>query len=155
MDCCKPTHKTQTGCPHCGANGKAVSGITISSMLAPELASSFPDGAWICKALICPVLYYGDQGQTAVKDQARVRVGYKETQDPVPLCYCFDVTQADIQQEIAQTGRCTVPERISDEIRAGRCDCERRNPAGVCCLGEMRATVNAALTKEQTKEKYT
>ena len=42
---------------------------------------------------------------------------------------------------IARTGGCTIPERISAGIRAGRCACEVKSPSGACCLGEVRAAV--------------
>jgi hypothetical protein len=160
MDCCDPPKAfTQVRCPRCNTQGKEVSFVTVSALLPAPLAQAFELGQqWFCKSQMCSVLYYGDQGQTAEKEQALVRVGQKETQDPIPLCYCFQVTRADIQQEVAQTEHCNIVERIANETRAGNCDCERKNPAGVCCLGELRATVKAAmalLPKEQTEEKHT
>ena len=156
MDCCEPTKKSQACCPQCNVKGRAVSFVTVSSMLAPEAATSFQEGAWICKELACSVLYYGELGQVALQNQAQVRGGCKETADPLTLCYCFEITRANIEQEIAETGSCAIPGRIASLTREGRCDCERKNPAGVCCLGEIRAAVTTALRsmgKETTGEK--
>jgi hypothetical protein len=160
MDCCKPPKTlSQVHCPRCSTQGKEISFVTVSALLPASLAQDFASGQhWFCKTQTCPVLYYGDQGQTVDKERALVRVGQKETQDPLPLCYCFHVTRADIQQEVAQTGRCNLVERITNETRAGNCDCERKNPAGVCCLGELRAAAKEALAlhpKEQIEEKHT
>jgi hypothetical protein len=64
-----------------------------------------------------------------------VRVGAKETADPIPVCYCFGFTRKDIEDEIVETGRSTVADRIKTEVNAGNCACEVRNPSGKCCLG--------------------
>ena len=91
------------------------------------------------------MVYYSDDGRVVGKRDVPVRVGLKERKDPVPLCYCFGFFLADVRREIAETGRCTIPARITAEIRAGRCSCEVKNPSGACCLGE----VNRAVKEEQ------
>ncbi len=62
----------------------------------------------------------------------------------MPLCYCFEVTRADVRREVAETGQSTIPARIQSEIRAGRCRCEVKNPSGACCLGEVNKVVKEA-----------
>jgi hypothetical protein len=94
-----------------------------------------------CRTPSCDVLYYGPDGSSVRKREARVRVGLKETQDPIPLCYCFGFSRADVEREIAQAGSCTIPAQIAAEIHAGRCACEVKNPSGACCLGDVRAAV--------------
>lgn len=149
MDCCKtPKASGPTPCPRCSAVGKTVSLVTLGAMLPPEAAASFPEGGWFCRTVACPVLYYGEASQTANKELARVRVGCKETLAPLLLCYCFEVTKEDIEAEVAATGRSTASERIKEFIRAGQCDCERKNPAGVCCLGDIRAAEVSARKKD-------
>lgn len=88
--------------------------------------------------------FYGADGQSVGKSAAVVRVGLKETADPIPLCYCFGVTRADIASEVAQKGDSDVPARITAEVQAGRCVCETANPTGRCCLGVVRKAVKAA-----------
>jgi hypothetical protein len=66
--------------------------------------------------------------------------------DPVMLCYCFGFTRAQIERDVAEAGESTIPDRIAAEIRAGRCDCKRKNPSGRCCLGEVRQAVDDART---------
>jgi hypothetical protein len=103
-----------------------------------------------CRTPSCDILYYDLEGRIARKQDARVRVGVKETQEPIPLCYCFGFGRADVEREIAQTGDCTIPERITAEIRAGRCACEIKNPSGACCLGEVRGAVAKALRRARS-----
>ena len=64
-------------------------------------------------------------------------MGIKEREDPVPLCYCFDYTRADIRRSIEKSGKSEIPERIKTEVQAGFCACEVKNPSGSCCLGEI------------------
>jgi hypothetical protein len=82
-------------------------------------------------------------GSVFRKHDLRTRVGLKERDDPVPICYCFDVTEADLRNEIATRGSTAVPAMIAAEVRAGHCACEVRNPQGSCCLGNVSGAVAA------------
>ena len=108
-------------------------------MLKPELLEAAMSGSYsFCAARDCPVVYFEDKGSNQFTvDDLRVRVGIKVKDDPIPLCYCFGFEQSDIRDEIARTGSTTIPERVSKLIREGLCACDVRNPAGVCCLGEV------------------
>jgi hypothetical protein len=61
------------------------------------------------------------------------------------VCYCFGFTRQDIWDEIRQTGRSTIAERISAEVKAGNCACEVKNPSGKCCLGNVTRTAKDGL----------
>src|SRR5262249_7361965 len=74
-------------------------------------------------------------------DDLRVRVGSKEHNDPIPLCYCFGFNEADVREEIARTGESAILQKISAMVKQGLCACETRNPSGACCLGEVTKTV--------------
>jgi hypothetical protein len=78
-------------------------------------------------------------------EDLRVRVGLKEKDDPAPLCYCFGFDERHARDEIASTGRCSIPERITALIRQGMCACAERNPSGACCLGEVNRAVKRLL----------
>ena len=90
------------------------------------------------------VYFHPDGEQQLKKGDVRVRVGLKESEDPMPICYCFGFTEAMAREEIRATGKCTIPRRIAAEIKAGNCACEIRNPQGSCCLG------NATTSRRQT-----
>ncbi len=141
----KPGARDEAACPRCGAVGKVVGDETIRAILKPgHTERLLAVERRFCKTPHCAVLYYGADGRLVEKDAASVRVGVKETEDPVPLCYCFEFTRAQVRREVAETGDSTIPDRIDAEIRAGRCSCERKNPSGTCCLGEVRKAVKAA-----------
>ncbi len=132
-------------CPWCGAVGRVVADETIEAILKPGLATSLlAVERRFCRTPSCDALYYGADGCFIEKAAARVRVGLKESEDPVPLCYCFNFSRADVRREVAQTGGCTIPARITAEVRAGRCACEVKNPSGACCLGEVNKAVRDA-----------
>jgi hypothetical protein len=112
-------------------------------ILKPEFLEYAMSGSYsFCPEGVCPVVYFDETGQRHFTvDDLRIRVGLKVKEDPIPLCYCFGFDESHIREEIAQTARTSIPERISKLIREGLCSCDTRNPAGVCCLGEVNKAV--------------
>jgi len=47
------------------------------------------------------------------------------------------VDERHIRDDLTRTGATSIPQRIFQLIREGLCACDSRNPAGVCCLGEV------------------
>ncbi len=143
--CCAPRSAAiaESPCPRCGAIGRPVGDETIDALVVPAVkATLLVVERRFCKTPSCSVVYYGADGAVADKAECRVRVGLKETEHPVPICYCFEFTRADVRRELVETGACTIPARITAEIKAERCACEVKNPAGACCLGEVNKVVN-------------
>jgi hypothetical protein len=163
-DCC--TNKSSVGtavtetaqarahpCPECGQPGKSVETKTLKQMVQPwhlELVNK--PGFLFCRSADCDVVYFHPDGDRLRKPDVRVRVGLKEAEDPVPICYCFGFTEAMAAEEIRNTGKCTIPQRITAEVKAGNCACEISNPQGSCCLGNVQAAVKQA-TKAVAAEK--
>lgn len=134
-------------CPTCGNKGKSVKPITLRSLLRPELVEDVRGNVRgnvrgdigeetfnFCENPECPMAYYGGQGTVFSKDDLTVRIGIKESSPPRTICYCFDHSMEEIRDEIVATGRSTMVEAISEELKDG-CWCETKNPQGVCCLG--------------------
>ncbi len=94
-----------------------------------------------CRTATCEVVYFNGDGIVLTKADVRQRIGLKETEDPVPICYCFGFTEKMAIEELRATGKCTIPQRITAEVKAGNCACEIRNPQGSCCLGNINAAV--------------
>ena len=46
------------------------------------------------------------------------------------VCFCFEYTRDDIENDINNNGRSTIMERIMSEKKMGGCDCASRNPKG-------------------------
>ena len=130
-------------CLKCDGHGKAVSRATVLLMIKPHLLEQAMSGSYsFCPERKCPVVYFEEGGGPHFTvDDLRVRVGLKVKDDPIPLCYCFGFDERHIREEIARTGSTDIPGVISKLIREGLCACDTRNPAGVCCLGEVNNTV--------------
>ncbi len=73
-----------------------------------------------------------------------MRVGVKERDDPVPLCYCFGFDRRAVREEVKNKGATEIPQVITCRIRAGECRCEETNPSGGCCLGAVYRAVRQA-----------
>ena len=46
------------------------------------------------------------------------------------ICYCFEYTRKDIEQDVAKNGRSLIMERIQTEKKIGGCQCAVKNPKG-------------------------
>jgi len=130
-------------CPDCGAASRSVARRTILLMLKSSLLDRVSEGIWrFCASADCRVVYFAEHGDVLfTTDDLRVRVGSKEHDDPIPLCYCFGFDEADVREEVARAGVSAVPQKISALVKQGLCACEERNPSGACCLGEVIKTV--------------
>lgn len=151
MDCCAPkaNDAARVPCPGCGQAGRPVASLTVEAIVDPAAATTLSGvEPRLCRTQACEVLYYGGDGRSVHKRESRVRVGLKETEDPLPVCYCFGFSRADIEREIAQTGGCTIAARITAEVKAGRCACEIKNPAGTCCLGDVNREIKEAKLRQ-------
>lgn len=151
MDCCStgpgscalPAARQPQSCPSCGRRGKPVTTLTVKSLVRDHTRVSAQEQYWFCRAPDCDVVYFG-AGGVFRKPDVKVRVGLKEQKDPVPLCYCFDYTRADVWRDIEERGHTEIPVRIKAEVQAGFCACEVKNPAGTCCLGEITRAIQEA-----------
>ena len=158
-DCCKrPAEPTKPGdrvlCPHCDREGQPVDRTTIDALLKPESLSQVNGSEYaFCETPHCPVVYYAADGTQLTKEHVRVRVGLKETEDPVPVCYCFGVTERMIREETRRTERSSASARIRAEVKARNCRCEVENPSGRCCLGEvLQAEKRAAAERTESNQ---
>jgi Zinc binding domain len=152
-DCCSvkdsPVAPPVAACPVNGARSKRVDLLTVKSLVR-QLSLELPNTQYyFCEARECDVVYFAFDSQAPIfrRGDLLIRVGAKEESDPIPVCYCFGFMRKDIEDEIAETGRSTVADRISTEVTAGRCACEVKNPSGKCCLGEVRRTANDRLSQ--------
>lgn len=134
-----------TTCPESATTGKRVERITLESLLLPEHLPRIGSGQWFfCPEPGCEVVYFDAEGQCLGKSALSVRVGAKERRAPRPVCYCFGHSFEEIQEEVAATGTSTIPESITEKCRQGLHECERKNPQGTCCLGNVRAALREA-----------
>ena len=46
------------------------------------------------------------------------------------VCYCFEYTKKDIENDFNKNGKSLIYEKILSEKKAGGCDCSLKNPKG-------------------------
>src|SRR5258707_11326802 len=99
-DCCSVNPKTGSApavmpCPVNGAHSKQVDALTVKSLVR-QLPLGMPnDQYYFCEARDCDVVYFCFDPQAPIfrREHLMVRVGAKETADPIPICYCFGFTR--------------------------------------------------------------
>lgn len=130
-------------CPKSRTVGLKVDLITVKALLTGDALRRLDGRAYrFCPEADCDVVYF-DRAADSVfrKSDLEVRVGQKEHEDPIPVCYCFDITVADLRRDIATRGETEIPAMITAEVKAGHCACEVKNPQGSCCLGNVSKAV--------------
>jgi hypothetical protein len=150
MNCCAESEKpvvelqtlgSQRGCSSCNGQSRPVTLRTMLLMLKPDFFDQVGESQYhFCASPDCAVVYFSRERSFTTAD-LRVRVGVKEKDSPVPLCYCFGFSEQTVKEEIAAEGQTTIPQRITSLIKERMCACEERNPSGGCCLGEVTKAV--------------
>ena len=140
---CSPQTNGLGLCPACGNKGKSVTTLTVKSLVRDHSRVSVSEPFSFCRTLDCDIVYFSSESLFRKLD-VKVRVGIKETEDPIPLCYCFNYAREDVRRDIQADGTSKILERIKAEVQGGFCACEVKNPGGSCCLGEVTRTIQQA-----------
>lgn len=138
--CCRP-EATIRPCPACATAGHPVSVVTLQNHLHSEQLAEFGMHGSFCANPECDVVYFNPGGKTVRRSQTVRPVTVKDRGDEVPVCYCFEFKRGDIRRDLEEKGTTGIPDEIKEGIKDGRCDCERKNPQGICCLGNVAAAV--------------
>lgn len=147
-DCCSPDSGGACAlpqgspglCPLCGSKGKSVSTLTVKSLARNHAKVPATAAFSFCRNPDCAAVYFSNE-MVLTKRDVKVRVGIKEREDPIPLCYCFGYTRQDVRRDLQARGQTEIPARIKAEVQGGFCACEVKNPAGTCCLGDITRAV--------------
>ena len=133
-------------CPTSGQKTRPVGRPAVENLVRPDFASALVSQPYyFCNGSDCDVVYVSALGDHIItKDMLNVRVGIKETEDPVPVCYCFGYARKDIEDDIRLKGQTDIQTIITGRVRAGECRCEVTNPSGGCCLGEVAKAIKKA-----------
>lgn len=144
-----PQDDPRRGCRSCGGASRPVTRKTVLLMLKPEMLDHANDAEYrFCSDPDCRAVYFTENSnQIFTTADLRVRVGLKERDGEIPLCYCFGFDESDAREEIMSTGRTSIPERIAALIKQRMCACPARNPSGACCLGEVNKAVKRLMSE--------
>lgn len=151
--CCVPTHPGDVPtCPMNGQVAKPVGRKTVESLVTHEARAALTPSLIISVMPLTAIPPMSPQigDHLITKDLLTVRVGVKETEDPIPLCYCFGYDRKAVRDDIRRDGATDIQKVITQRVKAGECRCEETNPSGGCCLGSVaKAIKHARALKEQ------
>ncbi len=135
-----------SACPKCGGKGKAVQIVTLKALLKPEVQTKILSAFyWFFLSEDCEVVYFAESGNSLfTKADLTVRVGIKEKRPPRQVCYCFNHTSEEIEDEVQRTGKTTVLDDIKSRMKVA-CWCETKSPLGSCCLATVTKYVKQTL----------
>jgi hypothetical protein len=121
-----------------------VSAATIARHApAPSTDAAALRGWHLCPSgPACHVIYFrGDEVLLAA--DVRGPPYHKGSGADRTVCFCFGHTERAVADEVSRTGRSTIRDTVREACRQGRADCERLNPQGRCCLGDVGRIVDA------------
>ena len=66
---------------------------------------------------------------TGILDESQEKTDTDHDIDDL-ICYCFEYTKDDIEQDYIKNGRSLIMDKIAAEKKTGECDCANKNPKG-------------------------
>ncbi len=158
MGCCSTNNESDNKqilfeidniCNTCGSTANKVEYKTVLMILKNNsLQTAKPGNYFYCKNPDCNTVYFSNElGLSYYKNDVRIPIGIKETKEPKLICYCFDITEKQIKDEINLTGKSTAPDFITEKIKNKLCACNIKNPSCKCCLGDVKKVVASTARK--------
>lgn len=122
-------------CVTCGAVARPVARQALLHQLKHSRLMAIPDVPFhFCAGPECDTVYFGKNEAVYRRDDLRQEVGQKSTDPDRVLCYCFDVTESDVREELEKSGQSQSKAFVMEQVKLKQCACEVRNPSGQCCL---------------------
>lgn len=139
-DCCVDVDGVGTSCPRCGVSGSVVGAAPVRAHRRTAATGSWRH----CANPVCRVVFFLDN-DVVDDDDVIARVGDKAHDKPMPVCFCFAYTLADISSDVeAHTGTSAISTAVKAAVADGLCACEQLNPSKKCCLPAVHRAVNEA-----------
>jgi hypothetical protein len=138
-------------CPDCGETAMRVTAEPVRFYVRDPTRIT-RETYYFCKTRGCATVYFDRDANRFLRDELTTRIGVKEAQAPHLVCYCFGQTEEAIEADFRIHQKTRIRERIRAEIAAGTCECEFRNPAGRCCLGDVTQAVRRAESQFPSRE---
>lgn len=145
MSCCDSNtqkERIEFVCPKCSQMGSSVEIITLRSLLHDKVQMNIIENAHYkyCKTSDCDVSYYFKNSYFKIKD-LKVKATHKNQDLNVFVCYCFKYTRESILNDIKTNGGTNALKDIKKKMKNPGCFCEKSNPQGNCCLGNVTAWI--------------
>ncbi len=135
-------------CPMCGEKGLRVLKSNVGNHVDPSYWSLLDNNFWFCPTRDCDMVYFNNVRKIYfLKGEVRVPVFHKESGRDRPVCYCFNVTEQMIWNEVYTKGCCDTLEDIVAYTKAGTGRwCPITNPSGRCCKEYLEPLVREILS---------
>ena len=131
-------------CPRCRQPGRPVSPVTVEAMVTPATRERLTSlaGLCFCATPECDVAYFNTvSSELVIQREVRVPIFQKSTDPHRLVCYCFGHTAEAAQSEVRATGPSNILKDIKAKCAQGLDACERNNPQGACCLGNVQRLI--------------
>lgn len=133
-DAAAPAAPNKARCPRNGRNYSRVSLQTITHHLRKPWARRIDAPAYyFCDDPHCEVVYFAADESVFTRADVRYAVAQKLRTDERKICYCFDISAADLRAPEALS---RLKAFVIERTRQGLCSCEIKNPSGRCCLAD-------------------
>ena len=123
-------------CPISQTKGLIVKKITLRGHVQEKYWDIISDqNYFFCSDEICPIIYFNNtENYYFTEKEVKTRVSYKKGSEPRPICYCLNVLEHRILDEIIDKKCCTTLKDIKKftGARTGKF-CHITNPSGRCC----------------------
>ena len=133
-------------CPQCETRGRVIKRVTLESQVVDDRLDAIGDrDDWrLCLSATCDVIYFRDD-EIVVRGETRAAPFHKSEDPDRLVCFCFEHSVAEVEADARANGNSTIRDTIKAACKAGEDDCERINPQGRCCLGNVGLVVKRAL----------
>ncbi len=138
-------HKNQNGkaCPISFDNGKRLFQKTVGNHVYPKYWKLIKGKQfYFCPNADCPVIYFNnEEGLYFSQDELRAPVMHKMPigTEGRPVCYCMQVMESEVLEEILVKKCCDSLIDIQEYTGANKGkDCKITNPTGRCCGTQLR-----------------
>ena len=134
-------------CPHCHRRGRAISAATLEAMVPAQISERLNStaGFQFCATSTCDVVYFHATSPAILLQRDLLIPVFQKSSNPNRVvCYCFGHTVQGIQSEVREKGFSHILEQIKDKCAQGLERCERTNPQGSCCLGNVQRVLREA-----------
>lgn len=141
--------RTEFSCRKCSDKGLVVGFITPHTLLDAAHKELLKTNCIykFCKNPVCDVAYFTeDPNHLFTKENLIVKATLKDKGLDVKVCYCFGHTRQSILTELETSGDTKVLEDVKSKMKDPGCFCERSNPQGGCCLGNISVWIKEAKT---------
>lgn len=134
-------------CKICGEPGLRVLTVTIATHVDAHHWPLLSEGFRFSATADCPVIYFNNSKDIYfAKEEVKTRYGLKEKDPPRPICYCLQVTEEMIAEEILERQCCYSLQDIVSYTKAGTGRwCLTTNPSGKCCRDYLPQVVDKYL----------